>query len=39
MEFRREIIGEGTYQSGVASLSEQPATDRMARWILRFLKA
>ncbi|WOJ97348.1 GMP synthase [Congregibacter brevis] len=38
MEFRRQIISEPVYQSGVASLSEQPATDRMAHWILRFLK-
>lgn len=39
MEFRREIIGENVYQSGVASLSDQPATERMAGWILKFLKS
>jgi GMP synthase-like glutamine amidotransferase len=39
MEFRREIIGEDTYQSGIASLSDEPATERMARWILQFLKS
>jgi GMP synthase-like glutamine amidotransferase len=39
MEFRREIIGEATYNAGVASLAEQPATERMANWMLRFLKS
>ncbi|WP_439106546.1 glutamine amidotransferase-related protein [Congregibacter sp.] len=38
MEFRREIITEPVYQSGIASLSEEAATDRMAMWILEFLK-
>lgn len=37
MEFRREIITEPVYESGIASLAEQPATDRMASWILTFL--
>lgn len=37
MEFRREIITEPVYESGVASLAQQPATDRMASWILKFL--
>jgi GMP synthase-like glutamine amidotransferase len=39
MEFRREIIGENVYHSGVASLADQPATERMAGWILKFLKS
>ncbi|MDP5054482.1 MAG: GMP synthase [Congregibacter sp.] len=39
MEFRRELITEPVYQSGIASLAEQPATDRMADWILRFIKS
>ncbi|MFT4767053.1 MAG: GMP synthase-like glutamine amidotransferase [Glaciecola sp.] len=38
MEFRREILTEPVYQSGIASLSEQPATERMAAWILQFLR-
>ncbi len=38
MEFRREIIGEDVYERGIASLAEDPATDRMAGWILEFLK-
>ncbi|EED32124.1 glutamine amidotransferase, class I [gamma proteobacterium NOR5-3] len=38
MDFRREIVTEPVYQSGIASLAEQPATERMAQWILRFLK-
>jgi len=37
MEFRRQIITEPVYQSGVASLAEPPATERMAAWILNFL--
>ncbi|MEM1142537.1 MAG: GMP synthase [Pseudomonadota bacterium] len=39
MEFRRERIGESIYQSGIASLAVPPETDRMANWILRFLKS
>lgn len=39
MEFRREIIGEAVYQAGVASLEQAPATERMAGWIVDFLKA
>ena len=39
IEFRREAIGEATYESGLASLDELPVTARMARWILAFLKA
>lgn len=38
MEFRREIIGESVYAAGIASLEEQPATRRMAGWIVRFLR-
>lgn len=38
MEFRREIIGEDVYQNGIASLAEQPETDRIAGWMLRFLR-
>lgn len=37
MDYRREIIGEVVYTAGIASLKEQPATARMARWILQFL--
>jgi GMP synthase-like glutamine amidotransferase len=38
MDFRREIIGEDVYQAGIASLQEQAEADRMADWILGFLK-
>jgi GMP synthase-like glutamine amidotransferase len=37
MEFRREVIGEQTYMAGVASLANDPETQRIARWILNFL--
>ena len=39
MEFRREMIGEQAYASGVASLASEPQRMRIARWILNFLKA
>lgn len=39
MEFRRELIGEAGYAAGVASLQEAPESERVGRWILRFLKA
>ena len=39
MEFRRKTIGEETYANGVASLAQAPARERMAGWILEFLKA
>ncbi|MFN2327408.1 MAG: GMP synthase [Chromatocurvus sp.] len=38
MQLRREIIGEDTYQAGMDSLSEQPETERIGRWILAFLR-
>ncbi|WP_035517532.1 glutamine amidotransferase-related protein [Pseudohaliea rubra] len=37
MNFRRGIIGEATYQEGMASLAEAPERERMGRWILAFL--
>ena len=39
MEFRREMIGEQAYASGVASLVSEPQRMRVARWMLNFLKA
>lgn len=39
MEFRREMIGEQAYASGVASLASEPQRMRIARWMLNFLKA
>jgi len=39
MEFRREMIGEPVYEQGVASLAIAPQRERVARWILNFLKA
>lgn len=39
MEFRREAIGEQVYASGVASLADQPQGQRVARWVVNFLKS
>jgi GMP synthase-like glutamine amidotransferase len=39
MTFRREMIGEGAYETGMASLRDDPQGARVARWILDFLKA
>ncbi len=38
MEFRREMIGEQTYLTGVASLEGEYQGERVARWILNFLR-
>lgn len=37
MEFRRDLIGEDVYSSGVASLQGTHQGQRVARWIVRFL--
>ncbi|MCP5128437.1 MAG: GMP synthase [Pseudomonadales bacterium] len=37
MQFRREMIGEETYSSGMASLAVAPEQERVARWIANFL--
>lgn len=39
MQFRREAIGEDAYQTGMASLREDPETERIGRWMLAFLRA
>jgi GMP synthase-like glutamine amidotransferase len=39
MEFRRKTIGEDVYQAGVASLAKQHEGQRVARWIVNFLKS
>ena len=39
MNFRREMIGEEAYSSGMASLSSPTQGPRIARWILEFLRA
>lgn len=39
MQFRREQIGEPTYETGMASLAAMPERQRMARWIVNFLRA
>ena len=39
MEFRREMIGEQTYLTGVASLEGDSEGERVARWILDFLRS
>ena len=38
MEFRRELFGEEVYHSAVASLSGEQQGDRVARWVVSFLK-
>ncbi len=37
MNFRRELIGETAYETGMASLSTRPEGQRVARWFLNFL--
>lgn len=39
MEYRREQIGERVYQGGMASLARAPEGERVARWILNFLRS
>jgi len=38
MAFRREAIGEPVYQSGMASLGQEPESERIGHWILNFLR-
>lgn len=38
IEFRRKIIGEANYAQGLASLADEPDTERIATWIIRFLR-
>ena len=38
MEYRREMIGEDVYDRGIASLQRQHQGERVARWIVSFLK-
>ena len=37
MELRRDILGEEVYQTGMASLSEVPQGELVARWTLDFI--
>jgi GMP synthase-like glutamine amidotransferase len=39
MQYRREQIGEQVYQGGMASLARPPQSERVARWIINFLRA
>ena len=39
MEFRRNIIGEKVYSTGIASLEGDHEGDRVARWVLKFLES
>ncbi len=39
MEYRHDTIGEDVYQAGIASLEQDHQGNRVARWILAFLKA
>ena len=38
MTVRKESLGEAVYERGIASLVEAPEGDRIARWILDFLR-
>jgi GMP synthase-like glutamine amidotransferase len=38
MDFRRELIGEETYAAGMASLQGTHQGERVARWIINFLR-
>jgi GMP synthase-like glutamine amidotransferase len=38
MELRREMIGESVYSNGVASLVRAPQRERVAGWIVNFLR-
>ena len=37
MTYRREMIGEETYQDGIASLQTQTDSQELARWMLNFV--
>jgi GMP synthase-like glutamine amidotransferase len=39
LNLRREIIGEDNYRNGMESLSQELDRERVARWMLAFLKA
>ena len=38
MQYRRELIGEATYETGMASLNTPAEGERIGRWILSFLR-
>jgi GMP synthase-like glutamine amidotransferase len=38
MEYRRDMIGESAYENGVASLADEHEGERVAGWVLKFLK-
>ena len=38
MKMRQELLGEATYQRGMASLSEDTHEDVVGRWILNFVE-
>lgn len=39
MDYRREVIGEEAYAAGMASLAKEHEGQRVARWIVDFLKS
>jgi GMP synthase-like glutamine amidotransferase len=39
IDYRWDMIGEETARAGLLSLEDEPETERMARWILEFLRA
>lgn len=39
MNLRREMIGEDTYHRGMASLSQELDRERVARWVVEFLRS
>jgi len=38
MEYRRQLLGDQVYLTGMASLAVAPQRERVARWILNFLR-
>ena len=39
MNFRRKMVGEDKYLEGIASLSQEPSSQTISRWMLNFLAA
>jgi len=39
LDLRRTLIGEPTYQRGMASLAESPERERVGRWMVDFLRS
>lgn len=39
MDFRRELLGKDVYEKGIASISGEHEGERVARWIINFLRS